>query len=174
MLAEMTVPLKLGNETYTMRFTGNTMVAYEEATDKFFMDTVSSLYDVVFPKGHVDDEGRPTATRVTGLELVRKISIKELRALLWATLHDYDDKGDPVWPLTVTQVGSRLNFQNISYVFIRFLTGVSANSPSGGELGEPAAAPMTPPDAAGREGTTPDTGAIGGGTGIALPAGALD
>ncbi len=173
-LAEMTIPLRLGDRDLTMRFEANTMIAYEEVTGRFFMDTVMNLYEVVFPKGHEDAEGRPVQVRVSGRDIVRRVSMVDLRAMLWASLHDYDAKDDPVWPLTISQVGRLLNFQNLPSVFVKFLTGVSSNSPTEEELGESSAEPGATTAAARSADAEPPTPAPGGGAGIELPAGALD
>jgi hypothetical protein len=172
-LAEMTIPVELGGKTYTMYFNANCMAAYEQSTGKFFMDTVASLYAVIFPKGHEDAEGAPVKALVNGLDIVRRLSMIDLRALLWSSLHSYDDKGDPVWPLTEAQVGRLLNFQNLPAVFVRFLTGVSSNMPTEEELGESQAVPETK-TATAESRTEPPTRGTGGEAGIVLPAGALD
>lgn len=174
MLVEMTIPVELGGETYTMRFNANTMAAYETATGEFFMDTVASLYEVVFPKGHLDDEGKPVVVRIKGLDIVRKISMVKLRALLWSSIHDYNAADEPAWPMTLPTVGRHLNFQNIPSIFIKFLTGVSSNSPSKDELGKSPAAPQTQTATAEGESTDQNTQENGGEAGIKLPAGALD
>jgi hypothetical protein len=172
MLAEMTIPLELGGKIYTMRFTGNSMVAFEQSTGKFYLDTVQNLYDVIFPEGHLGADGKPAVVRIDGRLLVRKISMTDLRALLWATLHDYNAKDEPIWSLTEAQVGRLLNFRNIAGIFVKFLTGASANSPDAEELGKLPAEPKTAPVPAANE--APLTPAAGGGVGIVLPEGALD
>ena len=100
----------------------------------------------------------------------------DLRAMLWASMHDYDADDEPVWPLTVSQVGRLLNFNNVVPLFVRFLTGVSANSPSKEELGEPRAVAKGAADTAesGGPGSPPISDTAGGAAGIELPPGALD
>ncbi len=168
-LAEHVVQIELGGKKYSMRFSANTMCAYESERHKFFMDVVSNLYDTVFPKGHEKD-GKPVPVKVTGLDIVKKVSMEDLRALLWSSIHEYDAQDNPVWPLTINQVGKKLNFQNIVPLFVKFLTGVSENAPTKEELGESSAsASATPPP----DPSAPPTAPAGGEAGIVLPADAL-
>ena len=164
-IAELTIPITLGNNEYRMRFSGNTMCAYEQETGKFFLSTVSDLFDAVFPEG-VPKDG---TSKVKPMEVMKRVSMTDLRALLWASLHEYDERDEPFWPLTVNQVGRLLQMQNIPSIFSMFLAGQQGNSPTREEMGEsPAAARSTngmePP---------PITAAPGGERGIALPADAL-
>jgi hypothetical protein len=170
-IAETVIPVTLGDRDYVMRFNANTFVAYESVTGKFFMDTVSGMYDMLFPKGHEAEDGSPAPVNMSGTDLIRRISMEQLRALLWASLHEYDAKDDPVWPLTLNQIGRQLNFQNIIPIFVRFLTGVSGNAPTKAEMGESSAAAKKKKSA---PSPPPITRVDGGAAGIELPAGALD
>lgn len=172
-LAELVIPIELGDKKLNMRFSANSMVAFEQVTGKFFMDTVSALYDTIFPKGHLDADGNAVKVTVTGMEIVRRISMEDLRALLWASFHEYDKNDEPVWPLTISQVGRRLDFKNVIPIFVKFLTGVSANSPSRTDMGE-SQAEATETASASAASATPSSDATGGEAGIRLPAGALD
>ncbi len=170
LIAETRVLVRLGGQDRAMCFDANTFVAFEQSTGKFFMDVVSNLYEMMFPKGHVDTSGAPVPVKVLGIDIVRKISMEDLRALLWSSFHDYDANDNPVWPLTINQVGRLLNFQNVIPIFVKFLTGVSANSPTKEELGESSApASATPPP----EPSAPAAAMTGGEAGIVLPADAL-
>jgi hypothetical protein len=173
-IAEARIPILLGGKKFVMRFSANTMCAYENATGKFFMDTVSRLYEIMFPKGHEDKDGKLVAVRVSGMDIIRRVSMVDLRALLWAAIHEYDKDDEPTWPMTISQVGRQLNFQNIVPIFISFLTGASANSPTKEELGESSAVTESSPTQRSAESSPPSSAVNGGATGIELPAGALD
>jgi hypothetical protein len=176
-VAEMRIPVTLGGRERVMRFNANTFVAYEQSTGRFFMDTVTNLYEIMFPKGHETADGKPKPVHISGRDVLRKVSMVDLRAMLWASMHDYDAQGEPVWPDTEAQVGRCLNFHNVVPIFIKFLTGVSANSPSADELGESTGAPKAaaPPRARAKgHASAPISAANGGAGGIELPAGALD
>lgn len=137
MIAETTVVLTLGGEQRRLVFDANTMCAYEEATGRFFLDTLSSLYDAVMPSPTDDtDPDAPPPPRRTATDVLRQVSMKDLRALLWAAMHDYDERGEPRWPLTLHQVGRMLVPASIPDVFLAFLRGQSDNMPTREEAGE--------------------------------------
>jgi hypothetical protein len=90
----------------------------------------------------------------------------QLRALIWAALHEYDANDDPVWPLTLNQVGRLLKITDLTRIFSLFLTGHAENSPTRDELGEsPAEA-----EKSGKNNSRAKNGAgAGGEPGIELP-----
>lgn len=162
-IAEVTVPITLSDgKTRRMRFNGNCMCAYEEATGKFFLGTVSELFEAVFPEGNKPDT---TKLAQNPLEIVRRVSMVDLRALLWSTLHEYNAAGEPHWPLTIMQVGHMLQLKDVVPVFTAFLKGQSANSPTAEELGE-FPAEVRSPDGSG---SPQATAGNGGERGIRLP-----
>ena len=112
-VAEMRIPVTLGGRERVMRFNANTFIAYEQSTGRFFMDTVSNLYEIMFPKGHEDVKGKPVPVRISGRDVLRKVSMVDLRAMLWASMHEYDAQGEPLWPDTEAQVGRCLDFHNV-------------------------------------------------------------
>lgn len=176
-VVEMRIPVTLGGRERVMRFNANTFIAYEQSTGRFFMDTVSNLYEIMFPSGHEDATGKPKQVRISGRDVLRKVSMIDLRAMLWASMHEYDAQGEPVWPETEAQVGRCLDFHNVVPIFVKFLTGVSSNSPSADELGESTEAPKAaaPPKARAKgHASIPISAVNGGAGGIELPPGALD
>jgi hypothetical protein len=178
-IAEMSVPIFLNGKSHTMRFNANTMVAYEEATGKFFMDSVASLYDVMRPMMDAaaaqrisKDPDELKKLKIDVLPILRKVPMRDLRALIWAALHEYDENDVAHWPLTIEQVGRALGPQDIIRVFSAFLRGNSANSPTKEEAGESQARSEAVPESG--SGTAPKTEAAdGGGPGIELPADAF-
>jgi hypothetical protein len=161
MIAETVISIELDGVKRVMFFNANTMVAFEEATGKFFLDTLASLYESfksITPGGDAN---------VDPFQVLKRVSMKDLRALLWAALHEYDAKGEPRWPLTLSQVGRMLTPESIPRVFSVFLKGQAANSPTKAEMGE-SAAPVPPVS------TGASVKANGGGLGIDLPAGVFD
>ena len=194
-IAEVRVPIIIGGVKRALCFDLNTCCAYEEATGKFFLDTVASLYDAMKPfsarqpvpgaqtgqdaaaEPEVYGSGAPVPQASLGqrnakaspFDIVRKVPMTDLRALLWAALHEYDRDGEPRWPLTLHQVGRLLGIADVLPIFTAFLRGQAANSPSKEEMGE------SLPDAAGG-GATPATttsDADGGDPSIELPASAF-
>jgi hypothetical protein len=133
MIAETTITLELAGARRTLYFNGNTMSAFEEETGKFFLDTLMNLFDAVTASdAPTSGDGRKPST----LDIVRKVSMKELRALLWAAMHEYDAQGDPHWPMTVAQVGRAMTPAAIPDIFTAFLRGQSRNLPTKEEQGE--------------------------------------
>jgi hypothetical protein len=177
-IAEKRVPVTLGGVERVLVFNINTMCQYEEATDKFFLDTVATLYEVVtaarekaVAANDLNAKGDPN---INPLEVIRHVSMKALRALLWAALHEYDKDGEPHWPLTMAQVGRLLQPEDIVPVFTKFIQGQSRNSPTREEMGESVAqlpkAATAPAEAAP---AASSNGTAGGERSIELPADAF-
>lgn len=138
--------LPLGGVDRTLIFNCNTMVAYEQVTKKFFLHTVSGLLDAIYPHGVNGEIAK------SPYEVISKVSMEDLRALLWAAMHEYDKDDNPTWPLTVNQVGRLLSLSDIVPAFKSFLKGQTANNPTESEMGESQAEskmktqhPQTPP-----------------------------
>jgi hypothetical protein len=131
-ITETRIPITLDKE-YVLYFNANTMCAFEEATGKNFLATVASLYEAYKPilpvKGGTD-------VTASSLELIRKVPMSELTALIWAGLHTYNDKDEPVWPLTLSQVRRLISVETIPKLFLTFLRGQTVNSPTTAEMGE--------------------------------------
>lgn len=150
---ETRVPITLQGKKYEMVFDANTMCAYETATGKFFLDTVAVLYDVMKPvfdarmkakdlesrreAGEVVTEEAPHISYMT---ILRKISMNDLTALVWAAVHTYKND-EPVWPLTLPQMRKQIKPQDVPWLFTAFLRGQVSNTPSKEEMGESTASP---------------------------------
>jgi len=165
-IAEVRVPIMLDKERL-MYFNGNSMSAYEEATGKFFMDTVASLYELLRPltERRQNPDG-PANTKINAMDLVRKVPMTDLRALVWAAVHDYDSKDEPHWPLTIKQVGRYITMAKVPEIFTKFLQGQMANTPTKEEMGE---SPAPPVSGAGSANLPQSETATGGGSTIELP-----
>jgi hypothetical protein len=185
--AESVVSIELGGKTCNLRFNANTMVSYEAVTGKMFLDTVAILYDVIdvakksVSKAAVEPikiaiaEGNGDLTAdavaedsklaaVSAFDIIRKVPMQDLRALIWASLHEYGknptDPDEPSWPMTIGKVGRMIQLQDIPRIFSAFLRGQIKNSPSKEELGESRA----PSEAASSgDGRALRTAAVGGG-----------
>jgi hypothetical protein len=131
-ITETRIPITLDKE-YVLYFNANTMCAFEEATGKNFLGTVATLYDAYKPL--LSGTGA-TGAVLASLDVIRKVPMSELTALIWAGLHTYDDKDEPTWPLTLSQVRRLVDIQSIPRLFLSFLKGQSANSPTTAEMGE--------------------------------------
>ena len=144
-IAEVRVPITLDKER-TMIFNLNTMAAYEEASGKFYFDTLVHLYEVYTnnTKVPVPIDGKPAEPPMLNpLTIIRQVSMKDLRDLIWAATHEYDAKDEPRWPLTRSQVGRYLSSTTMPRYLNAVLIGHAANSPTQAELGEVSAAART-------------------------------
>jgi hypothetical protein len=177
-ILETRVPITLGGVKRTMVFNANTFAAYEESTGKFFLDTAASLFDAMKPflearkSRALQTADADNTSNASIIDVLRKVSIKDLRALLWASLHEYDEAGDPVWPLTLNEVGRVLKTTDIPAIFTAFLRGQSENSPTPDEVGESQASPATKPRPV--NGAPPKEADGGGERSIELPQAAFD
>jgi hypothetical protein len=167
-IAETRIPITLDKE-YVLFFNANTMCAFEEATGKNFLATVAALYEAYKPLLDAQKAGATVTPAVAAGDVIRHVPIADLTALIWAGLHTYDANDMPTWPLTLGHVRRLINMTTIPKLFLSFLKGQSANSPTEAEMGESPAqsettAAPTPPS------STASPQAINGGErSIALP-----
>lgn len=166
LIAEVRVPIELNGDSYTMCFDANAMAAYEDATGEFYLDALAKLYDALKPALAPTVEDSESAALTRSFEVVRKVPIKCLRALLWAAIHEYDKDDNPHWPLTLNQVGRLLQVSDVTRVFLAFLRGQTKNYPTKEEMGESLAVVKEAPD-------TARTPTVGGAPIIVLPEGVL-
>lgn len=129
-ISETRIPITLDKE-YVLYFNANTMCAFEEATGKNFLSTVASLYEAYKP---MLNNGKDAAAG--SLDVIRKVPMSDLTALIWAGLHTYDNKDEPTWPMTLSQVRRLITVESIPRLFLSFLKGQTANSPTTAEMGE--------------------------------------
>lgn len=111
-----------------MVFDANAYSAYEEATGKFFLDTLSQLQEM--SGKFLADQSDEQRARI----VMRGLSVRDIRALVWAAcLHEDPD-------LTLDEVGSYLvTIGHIMGAFTAVFRGVNANEPGPEELPETAA-----------------------------------
>ena len=187
--AETVVPLLLDKQR-NLVFNANTMKAYEKATGKFFLDTVASLYDAMRPALEAEEAAKKrenpqpedggasrVAVAINALDIIHKVPMNDLVALIWAALHEYgknpSDPDEPSWPMTINRVGRLIQLQDVPRVFTAFLKGQTRNSPSAEEMGE-SPAQSAPTLATPGGGSASRTEADGGGErSIELPADAF-
>lgn len=168
-IAETVIPITLGGQKRAMVFNLNTMAAFEELRKKSFTDTVVKLYEELEPL--LRDKNSSTDAARVGLRILSRIPMLDLRALLYAALHEYDEDDNPTWPLSVTQIGRMIGPSNILEVFGAFLRGHQENLPTKEEMGEAAGAPAT---SALADAPIAPTRANGGAASFELPEGVFD
>lgn len=148
LFAEKRVPIQLGGEEFVLIFNANTMAAFEEASGKFYLDTLARLFDAIRPSWEArkaKTNGAPAVPTTVGeddyladnpITLLRLVPMKEILALVWAAAHTYDRDDVPSWPYTLPQIGRMINLTDIPRLVIAFMNGQTANSPSTAEMGE--------------------------------------
>jgi len=166
-IAETVITIDL-DQPRKLYFNANSMVAFEEATGKNFLATVASLYTVYKPMMDAQKDGKPPTMAVASMDILKHVPMAELTALIWAGVHTYDESDEPHWPLTLPQVRRLININTIPKLFLSFLTGQTANSPTEKEMGESPAPSATPP-----ANPAPKQPINGGERSIELPAGAF-
>jgi len=135
-IAETRVRITLGDKEYVLFFNANTMCAYEEATGKNFLATVASLYQAYRPILASQQNGSEPPAAVATMDVLKRVPMSELTAMVWAAMHTYDDKDEPSWPLTLSKVRRMINLATIPKLFLSFLQGQASNSPTTAEMGE--------------------------------------
>lgn len=131
-----TVTITLGGSKRSLYFDLNTFAAFEESTGRFFLDFLASLQTAT-----QDAQVNKDPMRFLG-----KLGLKDIRALAWAAMHEYDAHDNPVWPLTLQQVGRLINIDNIKTVIPALMQGAITNAPDEDDLGP---APSRPPEPGG-------------------------
>ena len=129
----------LDGKKYKLHFDLNTFEAFETATSKHFLEFLASMQEALasIPKLKLDKNGSPLPPKPDEMfGFLRKLSIKDLRAFVWAALHDYDRNGEPVWPLTIGQMGRLVTTETIPMIISLVMKGTQDNSPSPDDLKE--------------------------------------
>ena len=143
------VQLTLNNgKTHKLLFDLNTFYEFEEKADKtlpaFLLEMERAFAPLLAAKKSAEDAVKKAAedsttdsVDVSVVEIrdsdiaaaLGKISVKDIRALIWASMHDYDNKGEPVWPYTIGKLGSLIDHKNLNSVITQLVAGVSGSLP---------------------------------------------
>jgi len=170
-MTETVVTIVLNEKEHKLFFNANSMCAFEEATGKTFLATVASLYEAYRPLLTSQSQGEEVSPVAASFDIVKKVPMVELTALIWSALHTYDEKDEPHWPYTLAQVRRMMTLASIPKMFLSFLKGQSSNLPNQAELGESQA--LSGAETATAPNTAPNTDANGGERSIELPEGAF-
>ena len=145
-LREVRIPVKIDDRERDLIFNVNYMIAFEEATNGFYWDTMIRLFDfykeILAPVADKSEEERNDFLKANVLDLLVKLSgrlkTKEQHALIWAALHEYPDgaEGEPRWPYTLKQLGRLIQPQQTLGLLSLILAGHNGNAPNRKELGE--------------------------------------
>ena len=168
-LAEVRIPIQLDIPRMLI-FNLNTMAMFEQTTrtaenveGKFYFDVILKLFEIyqsvtteaqeLMKRAAEEAEPGTDLSRLEmvdiqkmGLNIIRKVSMIDLRALIFSALHEYP-KGSkvPEWPLTIYEVGRHLTPLLMPGILRKIIDGHSQNSPTRKELGEVSAVPTAAP-----------------------------
>jgi hypothetical protein len=124
-MTSKTITINLNGKIEKLHFNLNAFAAFEKVTGRFFLDFLATMQEALQSAKSTGDD----------FSFLRKFSITDVRAFLWATLHTYDRDGEPQWPYTLAQVGRLIDLDNVSGVVNAIMTGQAENSPSREEVG---------------------------------------
>ena len=132
--------IKLGGVTRPLYFDLNTYTAFEEKTGQFFLESIARLQQAVSAADETigalsqDPAQQQKQLIEKNMAVLRRVSFKDIHALLWAALHEYDSSNEPVWPLTHAEVGRMVNFHNLSEVINIVMNGITDHYPNQDEM----------------------------------------
>lgn len=142
--------ISLGGKDRSLYFDLNTFAAFEEVTGKHFLLYLHELQSLASTAQSVSEAERAM--------MFCRISMKDIRALLWAAMHEFNLEGKVVWPLTLEEVGSMLDIPTIVQLVPRVMSASADNLPpkTDTEDSERPTKPETKPSNA----STPNVGGV--------------
>jgi len=164
--------IKLGGVTRPLYFDLNTYTAFEEKTGQFFLESIARLQQAVSAAEETigtlskDPAQQQKQLIEKNMAVLRRVSFKDIHALLWAALHEYDPRNpeaEPTWPLSHAEVGRMVNFHNLSEVINIVMNGITEHYPNQDEM------PQEVPTDGDRPTESPSPAASGGETSSGLP-----
>lgn len=141
------VVVELGNKRYTAYFNLNTFARFEEISGKHFLEFLASMQEALETLD-TNKLAAGTLSGKEGMEFMRRISIRDLRAFLHAAIHTYDSRGEPQWLLSAGQLGQMITASNMPAMVTLVMRGSAQNSPTPEEIKgdtRPSPAPATVP-----------------------------
>jgi hypothetical protein len=115
------ITIHLDGKPHQLLFDLNTFAAFEEVSGKFFLDFLASVQESV-SKSRTEGVLNP-------MELLRNISVRDVRAFIWAALHTYDREDNAKWPFTIQQLGRMIDLNSIPTLLPALLGGAADNFP---------------------------------------------
>ena len=132
--------ITLGGKKYTMWFDLNTFWKFEEISGVHFLEFLASMQEALasLPTSRIDPKTKkitpPKPEDMFGF--LRKLSIRDLRAFVYAAMHDYDRNDEPVWSLTIGQMGRLVTTETIPTIISLVMRGTQENAPGADDLKE--------------------------------------
>jgi hypothetical protein len=113
--------MELGGEQRKLYFNLNTFAAFEELRDKRFFEFLQPLEEAL-------------SSKAGAAAIAAAVSFADIRAVIWAALHEYNMEDEPVWPLNLFQAGRLVDMSNLHEVLPQLLAGARENMPSEDEV----------------------------------------
>ncbi len=113
----------LGGKRYKLYFDLNTFAKFEEVAGKHFLEFLADMQEAL---ASISADHSPLGA----FGVLKKVAMKDLQAFVFAALHEYDHNDEPVWTLTVGQMGRLVTVENMVGVIRLVLRGNTENAPS--------------------------------------------
>ena len=125
------VVMSLGGRERRLVFNLNTYADYEAATGRFFFDTMGKLVQALDEVIPASDNGKPPEVQPgMVLRLLSRISVVDLRAILWAAVKQSEPG------LRVEEVGDWVDHRNLVSLLTGLLMGEAQTRPTEEEMKE--------------------------------------
>ena len=141
--------VKLGGRRYKLHFDLNTFAKFEEVTGRHFLEFLANMQEAL---ASIATDRSPLGA----FGVLKKVAMKDLQAFVFAALHEYDRNDEPVWPLTMGQMGKLVTVENMVDVIRLVLRGNAENAPTSEDVQTEAENPPARPTNAGA--STPANG----------------
>ena len=159
---QVSTKVTIKGQQYTLLFDLVTMDKFEEISDCSFLDFVIRMQKAVTEAGLGNKKAMEKLTPEQAMEkftpVLGKIRVKDIRALLWASMHTYDDTladPPPVWPMSLNQLSRIVDIESISGILLPLWTASNQSvNPIKNETptNEPQVIPLPPESSRGTNG----------------------
>lgn len=125
---EKTVEVTL-DQPRKLYFNMNTYQAFEDVTGEMFLGAIVDLQERFVKESErlkVKGQGEKGM-----LALARCMSMKTLMAMLWAACHEYDDKDEPHWPLSLPALSRYVHAGTLPQIMKALFKGTKESQPKG-------------------------------------------
>ncbi len=131
----------LNGKRRSLHFNLNTFEKFEEVSGKHFLEFLSDMQEALALSAQtaaVKLNAKSSQAQIqkaaeesgrASLLFLKKLSIKDIRAFFYAALHEYDSNDEPIWTLTVGQMGKLVTMENIPDMVKLVMQGHAQNAP---------------------------------------------
>jgi hypothetical protein len=107
--------VEIGGEERELYFNLNTFSAFEDVTQTDVHPDGKRFFEILKDLGTAYLEAQSTGDAGGGLAMMAKLSLRDIRALVWSAWHTYPDptQDTPEWPYTLHQVGRMITMADL-------------------------------------------------------------